>query len=96
LEVPTGPSALEMLRFMHENIDEEDSFSEDNEATIMVIPNRVFDAFWLKKEGSILISFPQNVDQSTIVFRQQLDLLKSLNKIFYRCLFDTFNECLDC
>lgn len=63
----------------------------------MVIPNRVFDAFWQLKERSIVIEVPQHFDQSNaVIFKHQFELLKSFNKIFYRSLFDTFNECLDC
>ena len=62
---------------------------------MMVIPNRVFDAFWQLKERSIVIEVPDNFDQNNQVFRHQFELLKSFNKIFYRSLFDTFNECLD-
>lgn len=40
---------------------------------------------------------PQHFDQSNaVIFKHQFELLKSFNKIFYRSLFDTFNECLDC
>jgi hypothetical protein len=63
----------------------------------MVIPNRVFDAFWQLKEKSIIIEVPQHYDHSNaVIFKHQFELLKSFNKIFYRSLFDTFNECLDC
>lgn len=63
----------------------------------MVVPNRVFDIFWQIKEKSIIIEVPPNFDQSNaVIFKHQFELLKSFNKIFYRSLFDTFNECLDC
>jgi hypothetical protein len=42
LEVPTGPSALEMLKYMHESAQEEAISCSDDEANIMVIPNRIF------------------------------------------------------
>jgi hypothetical protein len=38
----------------------------------MVIPNRIFDAFWHLKEKSIIIEIPQAIDQTTNLFRQQL------------------------
>lgn len=76
---------------MHESVEEEEESSDEDEASIMVIPNRIFDAFWSNKEKSIVIDVPETVDKTATIFRQQIDLLKSLNKIFYRNLFDTFN-----
>ena len=69
--------------------------SEEDESNVMVIPNRIFDAFWQLKERSIIIEVPENFDQSNSLFKHQFELLKSFNKIFYRSLFDTLNECLD-
>jgi hypothetical protein len=44
-----------MLRFMHEQVEEEQDSDDENEVAIMVLPNRVFDAFWALKEQSIII-----------------------------------------
>ena len=62
----------------------------------MVIPNRIFDCFWKIKERSIVVEVPVNFnEENSLMFRQNIEYLKSFNKIFYRSLFDTFNECLD-
>lgn len=62
----------------------------------MVIPNRIFDAFWKIKERSIVVEVPSNfTEENSLAFKQNIEYLKSFNKIFYRSLFDTFNECLD-
>lgn len=58
----------------------------------MVIPNRIFDAFWKIKEKSIIVEVPADfTEEHSAVFRQNIEYLKSFNKIFYRSLFDTFN-----
>lgn len=58
----------------------------------MVIPNRIFDVFWKIKEKSIIVEVPPNfTEENTLIFRQNIEYLKSFNKIFYRSLFDTFN-----
>ena len=59
----------------------------------MVIPNRIFDLFWnqkekeLYKEDSSLELDPRK--------KQRNEFIKGLNKVFFRSLFDGFNECLD-
>jgi hypothetical protein len=38
----------------------------------MVIPNRVFDAFWQLKEKSIIIEVPENFDKAnSVIFKHQ-------------------------
>lgn len=50
LEKATGPSAIEMLRYMHQSTDEEIYLEdEDDDPSIMVMPNWVFDSFWNRK-----------------------------------------------
>ena len=45
---------------------------EEDESNVMVIPNRVFDAFWSLKEKSIVIEIPASYDQSnSVVFKHQ-------------------------
>ncbi len=62
----------------------------------MVIPNRIFEILWQVKERSIIVEVPATFNESNmILFRQNFDYLKNFNKIFYRALFDTLNECLD-
>ncbi len=85
-----------MLRYMHqsgeEEGEEEETDEDEDESNVMVIPNRVFDAFWQQKERSIVVDVPVHFDpQNAVVFRHQFEILKSFNKIFYRSLFDTFN-----
>jgi len=58
----------------------------------MVIPNRIFDSFWKIKEKSIVVEVPANFnEENSLAFKQNIEYLKSFNKIFYRALFDTFN-----
>lgn len=93
LERATGPSAIEMLRYMHQS-SEEEMYLEDEEddPSIMVMPNWVFDNFWQKKLPTM--KYEKHVmDEEKEQQRQEY--LRSLNKIFYRSLFDCLNECLD-
>jgi hypothetical protein len=42
------------------------------------------------------VEVPANFnDSNLLLFKQNIDYLKSFNKIFYRSLFDGLNECLD-
>ena len=81
---------------MHSIDDDSLEDSDSEEANIMVIPNRIFDNFWKIKERSIVVEVPSNFsEENSLMFRQNIECLKSFNKIFYRSLFDTYNECLD-
>ena len=43
IEVPMGPSAIEMLKYMHENDD--DSNDEDSEMIPLILPVFVFEGY---------------------------------------------------
>jgi hypothetical protein len=43
MNVPMGPTALEMLRYMHEN--ESEDFGDDSEMVTLIVPISVFDTF---------------------------------------------------
>lgn len=46
INVPMGPTAVEMLRYMHENDDIEDDPAEETEGTVtLIIPVAIFDTF---------------------------------------------------
>lgn len=50
LEKATGPSALEMLRYMHQSADDEIYLDEEeDDPSVMVLPNWIFDNFWAQK-----------------------------------------------
>ena len=93
LERATGPSAIEMRRYMHQSSDEEIYLEdEDDDPSIMVMPNWVFDTYWQRKSFNLKYE-RHGIEEEREQQRQEY--LKSLNKIFYRSLFDCLNECLD-
>lgn len=54
LEKATGPSALEMLKYMHQSV-EEDIYMDQSEddPSVMILPNWIFENFWSRKSSSL-------------------------------------------
>jgi hypothetical protein len=50
LEKSTGPSALELLRYMHQSVDDDIYMDEEeDDPSVMILPNWVFENFWSRK-----------------------------------------------
>lgn len=54
----------------------------------MVLPNWVFDNYWVKKSQTLSYERQNLIDERE---QQRHEGLKSLNKIFFRSLFDCLN-----
>ncbi len=64
----------------------------------MVIPDRMFNKFWQIREKQLFNQNQVEVPNTNInnnKKKNNFDLLKGLNKIFCRSIFDSFGECLD-
>jgi hypothetical protein len=84
---------------MHPNeyddeMDDNSNISQD-ETSVMVIPNRMFDKYWLEREKGLKYDIESAVHLTQQRKKKVVDELKNLTKMFYRSIFDTFNECLD-
>ncbi len=85
-----------MLNYMHPNDDVDDSSSiSQDETTVMVIPNRIFDTFWGIREKTLKFDIESSQSINPQRKKKITEELKNLTKMFHRSIFDTFNECLD-
>lgn len=57
----------------------------------MVIPNRMFDKYWLEREKILKYDIEAAPHLTQQRKKKVVDELKNLTKMFYRSIFDTFN-----
>ena len=91
LDEPVGPSAVEMLRYMHEN--EEEPREEEEVQTTLVLPASVFDQFERQLLPSIEFETYYEFDEERETKR--LEFLRNVLHIHNKALFDAMNEHLD-
>ena len=91
LDEPVGPTAIEMLRYMH---DSEEQPREDEEVqTTLVLPTTVFDQFERQLLPSIQFQTYYENDEERETRR--VEFLKNVLHIHNKAIFDSMNEYLD-
>lgn len=87
LDEPVGPTAIQMLRYMHEN--DEDPIQGEEAPSPLVIPTAVFDAF--QKSFMPSIQFETYYEHDEERENKRVEFLKNIMHIHNKALFDAMN-----
>lgn len=91
LDDPVGPTAIEMLRYMHES--DEEPREEEEVQTTLVVPATVFDQFEKQLLPSIELEPYYEFDEEREAKR--VEFLRNVLHIHNKAIFDALNEYLD-